>query len=481
MYSQPSQNSLNIKNLVHAKRTISRWNKRDKWSVGVVLLGLIALHFTPILSSAGVPIAVLITTVAVFNPSAALLYIAGSQIAPDPPNAPFTLAQLFVLLWVLTLPFNGCRHHLKAIGKGFHYAIWFLLWWFFIRYLNGTLQISWVYAFITGAIVFTYADRERDLIRLVWMLVLGTGLAAIGYWGTTLSLPVEGKVYEHILRGGLRMGSGRGDVNTTAQNLGFFLYSGLAVLISRAAIASFKQRRELFFKAGALIVATVPALISTGSRGGIGYLVLGGIATCYYILTIKKLIRTSSKVLYLLVASFMLAAISWTFILETSLGKMLTATLEYNQEQAFKNKSSALIAGRSEIWTRYFDMIATHPVTGVSKGEFVNMGEYGSGYLGVDDLSGGTGHNVFLDMAAGAGIPGVLLFMFLFSMPIIDLLMRKDKIYAMPFIIAHVMVFLVFNNLSVGNWKTYWALFAITVIACSRNRKSKTTVKNLHA
>ena len=102
------------------------WDGRDRKFVGVVLLGLVALHYPPLLVTLGLPIVVIITAVAVFNPYAARLLIADSQLAPDPPRAPFKFAQLFVVFWLITLPINGCIR--GCLHCGLHSAILVGFW-----------------------------------------------------------------------------------------------------------------------------------------------------------------------------------------------------------------------------------------------------------------------------------------------------------------------------------------------------------------
>jgi O-antigen ligase len=139
------------------------------------------------------------------------------------------------------------------------------------------------------------------------------------------------------------------------------------------------------------------------------------------------------------------------------------ATISYNHEQAARSNGVSAFAGRGEIWNSFIEIVSANPLGGVPRGGFVDMGEYGTGYIGDNSPIGGTGHNVFLNVAAASGVPGALLFALLFFGPIIRFLLTRRGELVLPLIVAHVIVFLVFCNLSVGNWKTYWALFAICV------------------
>jgi O-antigen ligase len=148
---------------------------------------------------------------------------------------------------------------------------------------------------------------------------------------------------------------------------------------------------------------------------------------------------------------------------------MLMATLDYNAQQGAAVGSSAVAAGRAEIWGKFLDIALEYPLFGVPQGAVVDMGEYGFAVIGGDYTAsqgaGGTGHNVVLDLAAGRGFPTAALFIVGFAAPIVLLVRRRGLLYAFPFVIAHVMVFLPFMNLSIANWKTFWALHVITAMA----------------
>ena len=108
------------------------------------------MNVTPILMSLGIPLAVLAAIVAVFDPYAAFLYVAASQIAPDAPNFPLTLAQLFIVAWIVTLPFNGCKAGFCAIGPSMGHFAAFILIWTVIGIYDDTLNEVLPYAWITA-------------------------------------------------------------------------------------------------------------------------------------------------------------------------------------------------------------------------------------------------------------------------------------------------------------------------------------------
>lgn len=446
-------------------------NSRSTVCVAIVLVSLSAMHVTPVLYSIGAPLAIVAVSAAVLNPFSAFAYLAASQIAPDPPNLPLTLAQLFVAAWVLFLPLSGCLKFLPAVSRGMKFMLPFIFLWLLVGIVNRTISMDWVYGFVTFAILCTYLPMAKGRYKtMLWMLALGASLGILGYWGNAVGLPMEGKVYEHSLRGGLRMGSGRADVNFASVNIGFGLWTICALLASTVWLKRNDSGKKSATKLLISLCLFGAPLIATGSRGGIGYLVFGALALSLYLLNMGE---TRNRFVFTSVGIFLfsipLMPSIWILFTSSPLGEMLLATLDYNSSQAELVGSHSISAGRSDIWGAFMKIALDYPMFGAPQGARLDMGEYGVAILGEEATSGngagGTGHNVFIDIAAGRGFPTAILFAVGFCLPVLSLIKNRGKLYAMPFVIAHVMVFLPFMNLSIGNWKTFWALNALTAYA----------------
>jgi O-antigen ligase len=475
----PEQKNLNYQiynqNYDYNKLYISeKWNLNSKLSIIIVITSLTLLNITPLLSSIGSGLAAIAAFASVFNPYAAFLYVAASQIAPNPPGLPLTLAQLFVVAWAVLLPFNSfLKNPFRAIGRGLKYMLPFMLFYICIGLANRTLQMDWVYAFITAAILCTYLPYVQGrYVRLLWMLALGALLGVLGHWGTAIGLPMEGIVYDQLVRGGARMGSGRADVNFASVNVGFAMWTIVALLLPSLWLKNSRKRARTTLLVGITFLACAIPLLSMGSRGGLGYLVLGGLATGFYALQVGALRgKMLATAISISAALLVLSPLLWPMFLETQPGQMLLATLEYNLEQSGSVRAIGVAAGRTEIWSKFFAIAAEYPIFGAPQGAIVDMGEYGFAVIGGGGAEGktfgGTGHNVLLDIAAGRGFPTAILFAVGFCWPVAVLARRMGMLYALPFIIAHVMVFLPFMNLSIANWKTYWALHIITATAAA--------------
>lgn len=450
------------------------------WAVSIVFGCLALLNVTPVLSSFGTPLSIAAASAAVFNPFAAFLFVAGSQIAPDPQGFPLTLAQMFVAAWVVTLPFNGCLSGFSAIPAGMRYAIAFILMWTAIGLTNGTVSEALVYAYVTAAILCAYLPRMHGhYTRGLWMLALGAGLGILGHWGVASGLPMEGRVYEHVARGGVRMGSGRADVNFASVNVGFALWTIVALLLPVAWLSSSSRAWLSRIAVVACIALCSVPLIAMGSRAGLGYLILGGLTLAIYVPLVRSLSGPAlTSGLLALLAIFALSPVVWPLFMESAAGQMLVATLDYNRSQAMLVGSEEWDAGRAEIWGKFLNVALQYPLTGVPAGEVVDMGEYGFAEAGGGE--GGTGHNVFIDLAAARGFPTAILFAIAFLAPVFALYLRRGAMYALPFVVAHAMVFLPFMNVSIANWKTYWALHVLTAAAAA-GKTPRSYARSAHA
>jgi hypothetical protein len=456
------------------------WTARSRRLTGIVLVSLTAMNVTPVLTGAGDGLALAAAAAAVFDPFAAFLYVAASQIAPDPPRLSLTLAQLFVGAWLITLPFNGCWPNLWAASMGLRYVKPFMVIWCAIGLANWTLDEILPYAWVTAAILATYLPRANARYwDLLLMLVIGSGLGILGHWGTAAGLPMEGQVYDHAGRGGFRMGSGRVDVNGASVSVGFALWTAVA-LLSPSLLLKAKSRRlwPWLVAAGIVLLCGIP-LLAMGSRGGLGYLIIGGVGFLLYAVSVRSL--AGNAVTYSLVALCAMLAVApilEPYFWDSQPGRMLEATLGFNKEQAQAVGANPLAAGRADIWTHVLLIIANYPLLGVPNGAVVDMGEYGTFIVGGPMVEGaGKGaatHNMLLDLSISRGIPAMIVFAVAFIRPLLDLIRYRGALYALPFAIGHLMTFLCWMNLSMLNWKTFWALHAATAFAVQfRGHSSK--------
>ena len=470
-YRTPSQRQIAVGTSIDSHRL----SNKDKISICIVFICLAAMNITPVLNVMGAPLALLCVVVAVFNPYAAFLYTAGSQIAPDPPMFPLTLAQLFVASWVFTLPINNQLGNFAAVPRSLRFIIPFIVLHSLITLDNGSFSEPLLYASINAAILCFYLPRvSGNFTGLVLMLGLGASLGIVGHWGGAIGLPVSGEVYDHSgIRGGIRAGSGRADVNFASVNVGFALWTLAAILLPIAWAKRGRKRPAYNLLILTLLAACAIPLIAMGSRGGLAYLVLGGLILYLYAMNVRSLSGSSMKfsafAIWCLIPTL---PFLWPLFLETGPGKVLMATLEYNEEQSTLSGGNLFLAGRWDIWSHSWAVVQENLWFGTAKGTVVDMGEYGvfvvGGEIAEGAGQGAAGHNMFLDLAMTSGVPMAILFAIAFAAPVIALIRRRGLLYAQPFVIAHVMCLLPMLNLSILNWKTYWALHVLTSFAAMR-------------
>lgn len=440
------------------------WSRRSRWLSATVLVSLFLMNIKPVNGVAGFLLAGLAAICGALDPCAAFAFIAGSQIAPDPAGFPFTLAQLFVVAWLVTLPINGTAETIKAIPKGLRYIFPFMALWTAIGILNGTLTAPLLMAFVYAFIAAAYVPLLKGgYSRALLMLGLGALIGVAGHWGTSLGLSMEGEIYIHPTRGGLRIGSGRGDVNLASVNVGFALWTIVAFLVPHLLVGPKENVRRYFIFVPLAIIGGAIPLIAMGSRGGLAYLGLGGLATVGLIFCIRQFARKAAVPILVGIAGVGGAlALAFPILLHTGPGQMLQATIEYNMYQASTEGSGALNAGRNEVWGPFLESALEYPLFGPPAGTVINMGEFG-----YNEVASGLGaaHNVLLDIASERGFPTVILFLFAFFAPVFAMWRKRGGVYAYPFVIAHVSVFLPFMNLSLSGWKTFWVLHVLTTFA----------------
>ncbi len=434
-----------------------------------IAVALVALNLEPVsISWAGGAVAVLATFVAVFHPLTWFFFLAASQIVPDPSGFPLTLAQLSVLIWAVTLPWNGCWRFLRSLGTYWCWVLPLITWYYVVFTLNrGFFYSPLMYAALLGAISYVYARRGLAQPHVLLLaLASGMALSSIGYWGRLLELPVIAKVYEESVRGVLieRIGAGRGDANAVALNLPVAIAGFLALAIFSPQWCPSRQwSRRMSLLAVVTITIAVPALMGTVSRGGLYSmpLVLCGIAFTMF-LTPRSLRLSASAIMPWVAVLGIICLLPFS----GRVGQAVLDTYEKVQlrnaanERYFNTKSA--FAGRSQVWSIHWDLLLKHPLFGVPSGETVDFGMYGVARVGESGVYAAA-HNAFLDFGSSTGFPGMFLFALLFFGAPYRLYKTRGLAYAAPFIAVYLAVFFGFMSLSTGNWKSFWGLLALTL------------------
>ncbi len=437
-------------------------------------VSLIALMFAPLNRGIlGLLIGISAVMIAVKDPFAWFLFISGSQIVPDPALSPFTLAQMLMIGWLVTLPLNGCIAYLKYLYPMTSYiapfACWFLAAFAMAR---GQLHIPMLLAFITGLVCFIYALRARDqLHRALFFLAIGGAFPVLGYWAWRLGLPVVATIYELALTSHMadqevfRIGAGRADANTAGLNIPLLVIGVVGLMLfSRLMVSSTRLRKILLLGGVPLAALALPAIGATLSRGALYAMALS--TFCLLVIWMFGPSRRTRRTSILLPVTACMVGI---FVLayeparqQFGIDQAYSALQARNLETERTTQSDSFMAGRLSSWDTHFEIMKKYPLIGITKGEIWDFGEYGAGRVGIDAI-GGAAHNVFLDFGSSSGIVGLVLFTCLFFRAPVILIRRRGFVFALPFLVELFPIFFGFMSLSAGNWKTYWGLLACMI------------------
>jgi O-antigen ligase len=238
-------------------------------------------------------------------------------------------------------------------------------------------------AVVLVLIVYTAVQRERDVVLITSAIVLGaTCAAAYGFFNPA---PSEYGQFD-------RLSGTLGNPNELAKALvlGIGLSGGLI------AIAKTSLTRGVALAAGALCLV---ALLQTGSRGGL--IALGA-------MLIAALVLASGR-------RFALSLVTLTVLL-AGIGYFVMAAPEESRERILNPGSGT---GRVDIWTVGLRMVEANPVAGVGAGNFQTSSIHyllepgalpSSEYIADTPLGA---HNMYLEVLAELGIPGLILFLIL--------------------------------------------------------------------
>ena len=248
----------------------------------VIAVLLLLLDVGPINGSAiAIVIAIFAAGLASLNPYTWVFYVAASQVVADPAQAPFTLAQIAIIAWIVTLPFNKCLYGIRQAGPIIVYVAPFLAWQCFAGVLaRQEILTGVVYAAVYAVITFAYLHRPGIRAHLILLcLLIGTCYAVVGYWGMIARIPIIAPSFINYAGTAAfqRIGSGRGDANTVAQNVPVFLLGGIALFTFRKAWAR-RSGPALALLTLVLFALGIPALAGAVSRGGLYTVPLGLIA-----------------------------------------------------------------------------------------------------------------------------------------------------------------------------------------------------------
>jgi len=445
--------------------------RRDIVYTTVTLVCLGALNIQPINERIGLYLAVIAALISAFNGVAFFAFVAASQVVSDPLTVPVTLMQAGTVAWVITLPVNGWLRGSRAAGRYWIATGPLVVFISAILAINGTLSLfayDLVSAVLVGGIAAGYAvkDGQGRLRYLLGGAIAGMFLACMGFWGTKMGLPVTAVEIEDATREFTRVGIGKGDVNTTGLNLPLALWGAIALAIGSGTERVHRRHAVTFILVPLVAFALLlPAILATGSRMAI-YQVFGGAA---FVLCVAASARKSSGLRRAVASVAVVACVSGAMALMSPIGDelqgYLAAIAKANTVQAASYRSNVAIAGRANAWGTHLRIIVEYPLSGIPAGTTWDFGEYGTAVVGRYGTVG-LAHNTVLQVASLAGLPAMLLFIYVMCAPVWRTRSHIGDEMSYPILIVYGLAVLGMLGLSIGGWKTFWILLAL--VRCLR-------------
>jgi O-antigen ligase len=443
------------------------------WLFALLIACLTSLDFTPVSDSAiAIGIAIVAAFIACRHACMWLFYIAASQVVSDPASSPVTLAQIGILVWFCSLPFNRAHSRILDMVPFLRYVAPCVLWYYAASLaMRSRAPSDLLSGAIVGGVTFSYLVRSHVKSRVLLLsLILGTSFAAFGYWGTLFGLPVSATVNDSFNAGMhlLRTGGGRGDSNSTGMNI-------TVLVIGTLSLATFRnlwmedKTKHLILCSIFCFVTGIPALMLTFSRSA-AMAILAGI---FVLLLAKILIKPSAEQrIRVAMLSLLIIAIaaSCTFFAFRNMIANYMLALEARTAAEQMYSGNGLVGARMNLWKTSFSILLSHPIAGAPLGTKMEL-DNGEVLAGTPEWDEACTHNIFLEFGLHSGFPGIVLFCIMFLSAPVALLQRKGLAYTSPIIVILVPVFFTFFNFSAISWKFYWALLALIIYMAGPSAK----------
>ena len=453
-------------------RNFRRW---ETVRVGFVYLALLACFIVPV--NQGIAGLVLSVVAALIAPQSArtwVTFIVASQIVPDPKVSPLTVAELGVCGWLIVRGWRLPRASISLAGRFLRLCAPLCLWMGICvavdRLVPPYLISVWT-GVIVGAITVSYAPIERDFVRRASEgLVIGSSVVVAAYMlvlrgvavvTTTATVWKPGS--SEVVR---RIGFGRGDINMTATTGAVFVVGIVAwwVAYSRRTVLS-----TIFAIATLVMGATL--VMDTYGRAGM-YMYVVGVAAVAILARVARVPLRPSFPAMVTSALLVMAAIV------VAHGAVLNALSNYWQQIQYRDRQNVVyyggseggaLTGRAYVWLAHARILLDHPITGVKKGDVVDLGPSGIIEIG-EEGSWYEAHNDILEMGSWCGIPGALLFLCLLVWIPVRVLHKKLRSVQIPALALYITYLMVIMSFTRGGDKTLWASAAILFASAMMQR-----------
>ena len=432
---------------------VNRWgiSTLEAFLCAVVFISCILLHFVPVYYRLGLPIEVGLSLISFATPISGLLFLSAAQVIPDAPGCPLPIAQMALagfFLWQLA---TGKAMDMFRTGRPLWMAVMpVFVWGAGLALMRGNYNFGalLLFAILTGCAVasLVYQSGNR-LVTCLMMFLAGQALAMCLFWIVKMHLGTPVQAFNTELYGdstidGTRIGTARGNSIMLGVPMALLCVGAIAWFISQP-----KQNWLAGMIALAWLVAVVPPLIGSGSRGAI-VSVGGGVV---FLLIVGVLSGRSFASTPLALAGILVVLIfGWHRLgLDEPWQEM-----SQRQEQQ-QTEEGVLYAGRTLEWTAAWKGILNSPIIGGGHIEKLS-------YLDNDFMW--ASHSTYLDAGLIGGFPGMALFCWLVLKPIMELWRRRSEPAIVWLLAVYAVSIISIGSTSAMQSKHFWMLWGMAAV-----------------
>jgi O-antigen ligase len=456
-------------NLVNSRFFRYNLGNTEIFCLLLVLISSILLQINPILNS-GIADIIIICTAAIswMTPVSGFAYIAAAQILPIPPDSLINPAQVGFYTWLVITPLRYRRFSLKGWQIMLAFLPWLIWFWAISKQTVFDPGGEYAKAIYYGIIGVQLANEAKgEYSKCLMGLCLGCITVSFGYWASQAGLPVSLSEYGGSRGEFVRLGGVRADSVMVWPPLLMGCFGFLGIVLSSIIAIGRKRAISKIFLGTALIIVflTVPCLISTMTNGAVsGFLLMNILLLSMYMSPRNnRCISQKNKRVVGRIFGLSFALIILFFIFNV-FGMMdrIVALFHFYEGQS---EGLGVAASRTDVWEQAVQLIMKYPFIGV----FGNGATLQVQTVGAIKGSGFLAHNVFLDYGWQVGLPGLLLLLAAFVMPIIILWKSGRWLQFAGFLCFYFACFIFWMTLSFQFYKTVWSFWALFCLAVLRS------------
>ena len=423
-------------------------------TIPLVIMGIILFSLTleTILQKFGFYLIVPGCLLAFISPYSSLALLSASQVIADPPGlGGLTIARMAFIGFCISCFYKG--YSLRGLAPYLKTICVLFLWFIIVDFINDRhLYPPTVLAFtLGGAACLITAQKGVRWDLALFAICLGSATAAMSWWGRYLGLDITGS--SNVRAGMERLAIGRlvgaAGIPCALAAVGF-----LGLTTWKGSVFDTKMGRSSLMAASILTATAVP---QTMGRTSILGLILGFAVLLWF--SIKK-VRTKNKmknINYFIYFSFCVMIL---LLFNPNIRSYTEKTLEFTYEQLQETEAHIPVVLGPRGWHMYKLSYLTlkYPIFGVPPGEII-VSPWGIGNKW--ELIGRVPHNVFLGVGYNYGIPGMILYLIFFFIPIYKLYKLPPSQQIGTLLGCHIIFFVFFMFMPFGNFKTFFVLWAL--------------------